>query len=294
MIATQYFYQADDREMAKALFKAAVHTFTMEISSQCNRQCSYCPNALTDRISTNHLLPWEDIEKISDELAEIDYDKTVSFQNYNEPTLDERLPDIVSLLRKKLPKARIGTTSNGDFLNRDYLEKLASCGMNYLRISPHIAPGQKYSFANVLRRLGDITDRLKLKISIVAVPQMGGKVQASWEGLGMQVFSDHADYARVGNDRGGTLNIERKPLRTAPCFQPLRLFYILYNGNIIPCCHINPDAPEMAQYVVGNYRDYPSLFEAYGSARMAEWRRSLFGETQKSPPCATCADGLPE
>jgi MoaA/NifB/PqqE/SkfB family radical SAM enzyme len=292
MISPQYFYAADNRDIARTLFKAAVHTFTMEISSKCNRRCSYCPNSLTDRISENQLLPWEDIERISDDLAEVAYDGVVSLHNYNEPTLDERLPDIIALLRRKLPKASIGTTSNGDFLNREVLERLVKSGMSYIRISPHIATGQEYSFATVLRRLGDITDRLGLPVSIVTDSGYDRKVQASWTGLAMRIFTDHADYANSGNDRGGSLQMEQKRQRTEPCFQPLRLFYILYNGDISPCCHINPDAPGMAQYVVGNYRDFSSVFEAYASTGMAEWRRSLFGDNLKSGPCATCTDGI--
>ncbi len=292
MIAPQYFYAAENRDMAKALFKAAVRTFTMEISSQCNRRCDYCPNSLTDRISEIHLLAWEDIERISNDLAEVGYDGVVSLHNYNEPTLDKRLPEVIALLRSKLPGASIGTTTNADYLDRAFLDRLVAAGMSYLRISPHIQPGKDYTLASVLKRIGDITDRIGLAASITVDPHRDGKVDATWTGLGMRIFTDHADYSRAGNDRGGILDAGRKRQRTAPCFQPLTLFYILYNGDIVPCCHINPDAPGMAGYVVGNFRDFPSIFEAYAGAGMAEWRRGLFPEGPKLAPCATCIDGL--
>jgi hypothetical protein len=237
-------------------------------------------------------MPWSEIERIAADLEEIEYDGVLSLHNYNEPTLDDRLPEIVALLRGKLPKASIGTTTNGDYLNGDYLKKLADCGMSYLRISPHIAPGQDYNFTNVLRRVGDITDRIGLPVSLTADPQQDGKLSATWSGSSIRLFADHADYARAGNDRGGSMEVGRRPARTAPCLQPLRLFYILYDGSIVPCCHINSDMPEMKPYLAGNFRDYPSIFQAYAAEPLAGWRRSLYGSHAKSAPCATCIDGL--
>lgn len=291
MISPEYFLAADNRDLAKSLFRAAVRIFTMEISSKCNRRCSYCPNSLTDRISDNRLLPWDDIERITEDLAEIDYDGVVSLHNYNEPTLDERLPDIIGLVRRKVPRATIGTTTNGDFLTKDFLQLLASKGLSYLRISPHLAPGQEYSMTNVLRRIGDITDRIGLQVSLVANPEGVGALQAKWDGLPVRLYTDHANYGRYGHDRGGSLNLGERPHRTAPCDQPFKFLYILYNGDVTPCCHINPDAAGMEKYVVCNYHDFSSIFEVYAGAGMAEWRRSLFGNNPKSAPCATCVEG---
>lgn len=50
------------------------------------------------------------------------------------------------------------------------------------------------------------------------------------------------------------------------------------------------DAPQHAPYRVGKLSDYNSIFEAYATAKLAGWRRSLLTYGPKNEPRSTCLD----
>ena len=59
-------------------------------------------------------MPRELFEKIIDDLVAIDYSRTVSFHFYNEPLMDERLPELIGHARKRLPRCVFDLSTNGD------------------------------------------------------------------------------------------------------------------------------------------------------------------------------------
>jgi molybdenum cofactor biosynthesis enzyme MoaA len=56
MFYADHFRPLLDPAEAETLFKQAVKTIEISISSYCNRRCPYCPNAIVDRISQKHLM----------------------------------------------------------------------------------------------------------------------------------------------------------------------------------------------------------------------------------------------
>lgn len=121
------------------LFKYGDYNFftgiSVEISTYCNRKCSYCPNY-------NHETPklYADeniVYKTIDYLAELNYSGWVSFSFYNEPTLDERLITFIKYANNKIPKATIMMFSNGDFLNIEKTKEYKDAGVDQFIITIH-------------------------------------------------------------------------------------------------------------------------------------------------------------
>ena len=48
------------------------------------------------------------------------------------------------------------------------------------------------------------------------------------------------------------------------------------------------DNEEHRPYRTGNLRDFPSLYQAYTSGKLAGWRRHLISTKEKEGPCKTC------
>ena len=69
----------------------------IEISSQCNFKCSYCPVSKFPR--PNGILPTETYKNVIDQLREIGYSGSIAPHLYNEPLLDSRLPDLMGYTR---------------------------------------------------------------------------------------------------------------------------------------------------------------------------------------------------
>ena len=125
-------------------------SLNIEINSACNRRCSYCPNATFERglIKNQKKLPREIFDKIIKELSEIKYQGKISFAFYNEPLLDDRIFDLISYTKKKLPKCEIGLFTNGDYLTKEIEKKLWAAGIDRLLVSKHRDPNYKFNLLN--------------------------------------------------------------------------------------------------------------------------------------------------
>ncbi len=94
----------------------------IETATECNRQCEYCPNSLSDRSRPEGAfkMPISLYQSIIKQLAEIGFRGRISPHGYGEPLLDERLPDLVAYTHRLLPRGKIWIYSNGDFSHRRY------------------------------------------------------------------------------------------------------------------------------------------------------------------------------
>ena len=75
-----------DMTKAKELFKDSVFGVHIEIFNFCNRTCWFCENSRCNRKTFTYL---DDtlLVKVLDELAEINYERFLTFHNFNEPLI---------------------------------------------------------------------------------------------------------------------------------------------------------------------------------------------------------------
>lgn len=127
------------KKLFQDLACTAFQTVEIETQTACNRKCHYCPNSVHDRsdIANNKQMESELFCKVIDELAEIKYYGRLSPHMYNEPLMDERLPDLLSYARKKLPNVYIQIYTNGDFLDLDLYRTLIDVGINDIYFTQH-------------------------------------------------------------------------------------------------------------------------------------------------------------
>lgn len=280
-----------DRERAKAIFAKTVVRVEVETHSYCNRRCTYCPNVIGDRIGPNQHLATEVWDKILDGLAEIDYAQNLVLNYYNEPLADRAILDRIREARARAPKARILIYSNGDYLDRGFIDELAAAGLDYLHISIHLKRGDKYSDLYVVNRINEISVRMGISAQIHKLRSNEFAIaRAAHPKLEIEVRG--INFQQHGTDRGGLIDdIHTESKRTAPCFFPFAHLVVGYDGRLAPCCHIRVDRPEHAAYGYGNLRDYESIFHAFMGDAAAAWRRELISTEEKRSPCDTCAAG---
>jgi MoaA/NifB/PqqE/SkfB family radical SAM enzyme len=107
----------------------AITAVAIEINSQCNRKCAFCPNSMYNRGIA--YMGAGLFHKIIDELKEIHYTGQVSFTLFNEPLLDKRLPNFVEYASKQLPGAYFHLFTNGDFLDISTWKLLRAAVMDF-------------------------------------------------------------------------------------------------------------------------------------------------------------------
>ena len=297
----EHFSAPDSTVNKKLLFKHSVTNVILEISSYCNRHCTYCPVSQVDRYTTNTALPEVIFDRVLSDLESIDYDQGVCLNLYNEPTADRGiLLSRIKAIRATLPLSHIYFSSNGDFLNLEYLQEMVEAGLSELYISLHTPKGKPYSDSYAIHRLTEISARLQKSIKLTAfspAQTVAGEIKIF--GIKLHVFA--TNYDLLGSDRAGSIEslTARGTQRMAPCNRPFQDFTISYDGTIFPCCQMFADNKvHKARFSLGNINDYPNIFEIFASEAMASWRRGLLTYGPKTTPCATCSEanvkGTPE
>jgi len=93
-----------------------IRLLEIELHSQCNRTCGWCPNYFIDRKSYNKFLDDNVFNSLITELKNNLFNGYISFSRYNEPLLHrDNLEDKIKIIRKELPTIKLVTNTNGDY-----------------------------------------------------------------------------------------------------------------------------------------------------------------------------------
>lgn len=272
---------------SKKLFKKNIDIINIETSSYCNRKCSYCPVSIYGRenklnISKKLLI------SILNGLRDINYNKAISLNLYNEPLATENFYDILKLIKKKLPKSIIGTNSNGDYIkNIDVLKKLSDSGLNRIKITAHTPPGRNFSKEYMIFRMKEFANRINLRIKKEDL----NKFQYSFKIKNLIGIFQCPDWMKLGNSRGGTIKaLNKKTVRNSPCVKPFREFTIYYDGSVTPCCDIY-HGNNYSKHVVKKLSsdDKNDIFKVYAGKVLSSWRKDLFAWSEKKDICGSCS-----
>lgn len=294
VVSTLHFSEDLSPAQKREAFRQGVRYIDVETSSQCNRRCTYCPNSVNDRISGNDFIDDQAFHRIIDNLSEISYRHDVHFAGYNEPLMHkDNLYSRIRIARAKLPHARLIVFTNGDYMDAEALGNLIACGTDAIKISVHPAPGAPYNDNAVIERINKMAAKLQTPIVLRGRnPGVGMHAQLVHPDINISIFQ--SDYQNYGSNRASTLDgvgLQVK-VRTAACLRPIYQFIVGHGGNVMPCCVMVSDDPLNAGHVIGNIRDYDTIFDLYCSPAHIGWRKSLFHGGAKDAPCAKCGDDI--
>jgi len=284
-IRKQHFVEIADRNAQKRLFALSVEMVEIEVFSYCNRKCWFCPNVDYDRRGANVIMESSLYDKVLKELSEIDYKGKIFYSRYNEPFADRMILDRLRQARTTLPKARLCTFTNGDYLTPEFLGEIYDAGLREMYVSLYL--GNKVRFDD---------DRMEARIERF-VEKMG--LSGSWKirtrGVEYHFKADYRDmelvvfgrnFNEIGYDRGGTVQLANACTRRSPCLIPFTAMYIDANGSVVPCCNIRSDIPDHRGYLVGDLHN-DSIYDIYAK-RLVGWRAELIRFGGKKTPCDMC------
>ena len=121
----------DVREYYYKLFS----TIAIETSSWCNRRCAFCPVSYSPR-PRHGRMDIELIRHVLDQLHDLSYTGRIELYIYNEPLYDDRIRDIIFMVRTNVPRACIMLSTNGDALHDESgAYELFENGLNQLCIN---------------------------------------------------------------------------------------------------------------------------------------------------------------
>lgn len=249
----------------------------IEIHAYCNRTCNWCPNMKIDR-SDNKALSYQTYSSLIEDLSLINYEGTISYSRYNEPFSEiEYLSKCISLARKFLPRVKLVSNTNGDFISKVALDKAP---LDELTIMDYDNLGLNACIKR-LQNWGVMIDRIDYPYIHGVYKQTRILYYVDWLTNGLIV------------DRGGLVNQStiqfksEKTLRKRPCFEPYRFVGIDFNGNVMPCCNLRSDHACHQKYVLGNIYE-ESIFEILVSPAREKFLSKICTGTRLPDVCKTC------
>ena len=231
----------------------------------CNRKCVFCPKSNEDVApDTYQQMSRSIIDKIHDQLSEINFSGTLSLCGYGEPLLHK---DINYIVKKLSNIGKVEIITNGDPLTSKKLQELYLAKASKVVVSMYDGPEQIEKFE---------------KISLQAnVPKEILILRDRW-------YDKYNDFGVKLTNRAGTIieGEQEKLGKYKKCFYPTYQFLIDWNGSVFLC-------PQDWQRRVsmGNMMQ-ETLFEIWTGKIISKFRKNLVLGNRCDNPCSKCnADG---
>jgi hypothetical protein len=297
VVGTPHFTSSLSEYQKRLAFKSAVRLIDLETSSQCNRRCEYCINATydetRDRFSKNIFMKDEIFSSVIDPLAAIGFVGRIAFHYLNEPLMFvDSLVERIAFARRRLPNATLTVYTNGDYLTRPVLDRLAMAGVNAVEITAHLQRGQRYAESKILTRIVNKAKELGLA-PVLSDYREGHSIGFTLAGSSMSVRMIQMNYMLYGHSRGDLLDGVGRQVqaRTQPCRQPFDWFVVNYTGAVTACCDLVADAPAHRNYVTGQLST-SNIFDIYSSPAYVAWRKGTMTSGEKEGPCGDCPSDI--
>jgi hypothetical protein len=272
----------------KQWFKNQLKLIEIEVFSYCNRKCWFCHNSFINRQESNTIMPEEMYLSILNQLAEIDYDKEITYSRYNEPLAQKEL--ILKRIRQArqiLPKSKLRTNTNGDYVTLKYIHELRDAGLNELFIQQYLANNEFYDHSKIKKRMLKKIKSIGVNYTTIS-DVYNQRIEYNLEVDGIMVHLRARNFAVEGTARTKKVSeFNEDYIRTKPCKQPFNNMYIDYNGSIMVCCNTRSDVPDHKNGVMAHINDAP-IWEIYRNEKYAPWREHLKDKSPKSGICAGC------
>jgi MoaA/NifB/PqqE/SkfB family radical SAM enzyme/tetratricopeptide (TPR) repeat protein len=286
----------ENLETARQLFKSNVRNISLEVFSFCNRKCWFCPNVTFDRKSTNVYMDEDVFSAIIHDAAAVGYSGNFHLTRFSEPLADRVIISRISAIKSAVPAATIHVTTNGDYLNSQYLKDLDAAGLDNMSISIYLGDKAPYNHEKTRDRIFQMTRKLGLPKPELVVDEINSRLayKLNYNNIAIEFWGVNFDI--LGVDRGGTVQLTNNGshLRRGPCYEPMMSITIDYNGSVLPCCNLRSDIPDHEPYIAGKITKPGDIYRIYSGATLARWRNDLLSVGDKKEPCTKCSFKEPE
>ena len=253
----------------------------IETSTYCNRRCSWCPNSVYDRGTSQRLMDQQLFKKILADLGNLQYTGEIALHNYNEPLLDPNINSNIRLVGEYVPSAKKLVLTNGDFLTRKRLEELVDLDVSLVRVSLY-KPMNSKSIEQAER----LQSSLGLEKGTISRSAYGISISSNLSGTTVRHYIPNRDRF---TSRGGILGDKGTDLDSF-CFLPFSSCAIDVDAYMKICCEIYPQNAEHFQSGIVGSLATESFEDLWLGDMMNKIRKALLHYERINPICATCEE----
>ncbi len=227
----------------------------------CNRKCSFCPKSnelvAPDTFqSMNRNL----IQKIHDELKNINFRGAIALCGYGEPMLHKDINWIVKTLSNAAP---VEIITNGDILTSKKIQDLYLAGVSKVLVSMYDGPEQIEKFETMTKNAN--------------VPKDVVILRDRW-------YNADSDFGVKLTNRAGTIETGNQISKEkfSKCFYTAYQFLVDWNGDVFLC-------PQdwQRRVTMGNMMQ-ENIFNIWKGKMMSKFRKKLIQGKRDCSPCNKC------
>jgi cyclic pyranopterin phosphate synthase len=114
---------------------SALRTVEINAVDICNRDCSFCPQSQGYKPKKG-FFDLDLMQKIANDLEDIEFNGRVTFTGFGEPLLYKHLPSAIRIIKNTVSNIKwIEIVSNGDYLNYEKAKELDNAGCTNVTVS---------------------------------------------------------------------------------------------------------------------------------------------------------------
>ena len=237
----------------------------LSIIDACNRSCEFCPK-VDESIAPNtyNLMEMSLIDKLCNDLKEINYNGAFCICGYGEPLLHK---NYLSIVNKLAQVGQVEIITNGDTIKKGVLRKIYESDASRLLISLYDGPEQMEKFKKMIQE---------------------EKIPWDFVILRDRWYSDKIDYGVKLTNRTGTIKSGNQPKinLNQKCYYTAYQILIDWNGDVFLC-------PQdwQRRNTMGNIMQ-KKIFDIWNGKMLSKYRNNLLNGNRKMKPCDQCnADG---
>jgi len=242
------------------LFKtslAGLAIIELNIAEACNRRCSFCPRS-ENYPNLKKYMSLDTVENIIKNCLEYNYAGAISIAGFGEPFLNKNIIETIKKIKSSLKNFTYIIT-NGDFINKDNVNKLFNFGLDLLVVSCY--DEATYNKCNSI--LNEYKDKYFLK--------------KLWGNEHQLIVNNNF------NNRAGTVKKIVSILKQKECYFPFYHLFIDWDGKVLLC----PNDWSKQNISAGNINNN-SLVEIWNSEGLNNYRKNLFAGKRDLSPCNKC------
>lgn len=240
---------------------------TISTCNFCDFRCIYCGQDKTKPVPA--LLTMERFEEIARQLSAFEKPiKQVSFVASGETILNDRLPDMIRILKEHRLAESVKIITNANRLTRAYTDRLLDAGLDIIKISLQGLTAKKYKdicgveidyerFVEQIRYFYNRRGTCKVHIKIIDIALEPGEEEQFY-----QVYRDISDVIFIEKCVGELAEKQEEftnkfgmdTFAAKVCPMPFYTFFIDELGNVFPCCLTNRKI-HGTDHIIGNIHE---------------------------------------